>query len=206
MATLEDIRQMKNQGISDDQIKTMLQARGLSEREISEALSQNKIKSAVEQPDSFPVSGYKEQYGEEAGMQKSLLAPSADSQQGVQEYVPTQPSYDYSQQQGDYYQPYQSSQVSTDVITEVAEQVVAEKMSSIRKQLEKTLDLKSTIETRIEYLDERLKRIEKIIDTLQSSVLRKVGDYMTDVQDLKKEIVETQKSFGKITAEHKHKK
>ena len=37
--------------------------------------------------------------------------------------------------------------------------------------------------------------MEKIIDRLQLSILQKVGDYLTNVEDIKKELAETQKSF-----------
>ena len=90
------------------------------------------------------------------------------------------------------------------MISEISEQVVAEKLSEIRKHLEKIIDLKTSFESKIEYLDERLKRLEKTIDTLQSAVLRKVGDYVTNVQDLKSELIQTQKSFEKLLPQHKH--
>ena len=126
--------------------------------------------------------------------------PPAPGQQAYpqqqQEYPPQY--QDYNQPQSQYSQP-----VSADLIGEIAEQIVAEKLSELRKHLEKVIDLKSTFESRTEYLDERLKRIEKTIDALQSSVLRKVGDYVTNVQDLKSELVETQKTFAKLT-DRKH--
>lgn len=58
---------------------------------------------------------------------------------------------------------------------------------------------KAAAKAQLESLDERLSRIEKIIDRLQLSVLQKVGDYVNDVQNLKKELVETQKSFTSIS-------
>ena len=85
--------------------------------------------------------------------------------------------------------------ISPDTITEISEQVVAEKLAPLRKDIEKILDLKTTMETKMEYLDERLKRIEKIIDRLQLSIMQKVGEYITNIDDIKKEITETQKSF-----------
>jgi UDP-glucose 4-epimerase len=51
----------------------------------------------------------------------------------------------------------------------------------------------------IEYIDERLSRIEKIIDRLQLSILQRVGEYVTNVEDIKKELVETQKSFKSLS-------
>ena len=71
-----------------------------------------------------------------------------------------------------------------------------------------TRDMKTMVEAKLETLDERLKRLERLIDTLQSSVLRKVGDYVTNVEDLKHEMIETQKTFAKVlgSKHHEHKK
>ena len=101
--------------------------------------------------------------------------------------------YDYSQQGYDY----TSAALSSDTITEISEQIVSEKLSDIRKKMEKLISMKTEMEAKTESIEERLKRIEKIIDSLQSSVLRKVGDYVTNVEDIKRELIETQKTMGK---------
>ena len=64
--------------------------------------------------------------------------------------------------------------------------------------MESIIDIKNTFETKISSIDERLKRMEKIIDRLQLSLLQKVGEYVGDVADIKKEIIETQKSFKSL--------
>ena len=61
--------------------------------------------------------------------------------------------------------------------------------------METIIDLKTTMGTKLSILDERLKRMEGIIDRLNLSILQKVGDYMTNIDDIKKELIETQKSF-----------
>lgn len=196
MALLEDLKTMQAQGMSDDQIIQAMRQRGMKYKDIADALSQTKIQSAVEAPIPEPSYNVQEQNNE---MQASIMnqqvpGPSPDQQQ----YVPA-PTQEYAyptyEQQAQYSQ---QPQVSSEVIAEIAEQVMAEKLSEIRKYLEKIVDLKSTLEAKIEYLDERVKRIERTIDTLQSSVLRKVGDYVTNVQDIKNELIETQKTFTKL--------
>lgn len=100
------------------------------------------------------------------------------------------------------YQQYQEG-MSSDVITEIAEQVVGERMAQMRENLERVLDFRTVAEAKIEGLNERLRRMEKIIDTLQLSILEKVGEYVGDVKHLKDELIETQKSFKAV---HHHKK
>ncbi len=236
MGALEEIKSMQKQGLSEKQIIENLQEKGFSYKEISEGLAQNKIKSAIEeplidsrQPELPPLESPKEEellqapqesniYQKDnfepsvpspgpAGMQKSLMVQSPEaSNQQVQEYFPAQPQ-DYGYDQNAYPQyDYTSPALSADTITEISEQVVSERLSDVRKKMEKMIDFKTALEAKAESIEERLKRIEKIIDTLQSSVLRKVGDYVTNVEDLKKELVATQQSFTSVAQASKKQK
>ena len=223
MSVLGDIKKMQEEGSTEQEIIASLKQRGVNSREITEAVAQSKIKSAVagapEAPEAenVPIQGKPalaqappqgEAYEE---MTPSLAAPEEPAaeytpaeaaqqqyapQEAQQQYAPAeqQPAYEYQQQ----YAP--QAGLSTDTITEIAEQVVAEKINPLRRDIEKVIDLKTTFESKIEYLDERLKRIEKIIDRLQISILQKVGEYITNVDDVKRELVETQKSFKSITS------
>jgi hypothetical protein len=129
-------------------------------------------------------------------------APTAEAA-APQPYAPY-PSPAVSPPSYPEYAPYQYPQyapqpaISTDTLTEISEQVVTEKLAPLRKEIEKIIDLKTSLESKMEFLDERLKRMEKIIDRLQLSILQKVGDYMTNIEDIKKELIETQKSFKSL--------
>lgn len=143
-----------------------------------------------------------------SGMQPSMLAPQAEQpvQQPApqaydqyQQYPAQQDPYASQEAYGGYdayaqYQPY-DQQVSSDIITEISEQVVAEKLSNVQDKLEKAIDFRTVAEAKLTNLSERLKRIEEIMDRLQISVLQKVGEYVSDVGDIKKEIRENQESF-----------
>ena len=231
MGTLEDMQQMQQTGMSEAEIISKLQEQGISYRDISEALAQNRIKAAVDgdfnqtppadqSADQFSASfaNANPNLQPPQGMQPSILQTSnqqeTGGEQAQQEYFPaydqnaqqtqTAGSYDYSQQGYDY----TSAALSSDTITEISEQIVSEKMSDVRKKMEKLINMKTELEAKTEAMEERLKRIEKIIDTLQSSVLRKVGDYVTNVEDIKRELIESQKTFAKaLGAKHtEHKK
>jgi hypothetical protein len=162
--------------------------------------------------------------------QPQTIAPQQPQQPATQEYQPEQEqnqdypqegydqypgyepydaggSFDQYPQQYDYqqYQPYQGS-VSPDTITEIAEQAITEKLSPIQNKVQDFSKLKTEVETKLSILDERLKRIEKTIDVLQISVLEKVGQHMTNLSDLKHEIIETQKSFKHLKRRTKNPK
>ena len=210
MALLNDIKRMQSEGKTEQEIISSLRQQGISPREIVEALSQSKIKGAVvgespPEPYAAPPMPQAQQVEQEALMpQVSQEMPPteyAPSQQIATEqpmpYAPAQPSQPQpAQEQYPEYQQYpQAAAISPDTITEIAEQVVSEKLSTIRKDMETIIDLKTTMETKLSLLDERLKRIESMIDRLNLSIIQKVGDYMTNIDDIKKELIETQKSF-----------
>lgn len=157
-----------------------------------------------------PMEGSPEASQEVTYQSNQIQEAPSPSQYSSQEAYPSAQEYpeyaDTPQSYGEYpsYQPYQQASLSSDTVTEISEQVVTERLSEIRKQLEKIIDFRTTIDAKIEYLDERLKRIEKIIDNLQSSILQKVGTYVTNIDDIKKELIETQKSFKSILPQTKH--
>jgi hypothetical protein len=217
MGLLEEIQRMRSTGMQDDQIVLKLQEQGNTYRAISEAMSQSKIKQAIEEPESVPlppmpsdVAPQQEDYssGSMQEMQPSLMPiEEQQTQQQQPNYFPAQ-GYESSQAQPNYQQSYdyQSQGLSNDTIMEISEQIVSEKLTDVRKKLEKMSSFKTELETKTESIEERLKRIERIIDSLQTSVLRKVGDYVTNVEDIKHELIETQKTFAKVLGQKHHDK
>lgn len=175
----------------------------------------NSVGSPLSAYDSSPQEYQGQEYNasnEYSGMQPSLM--NQPGQEPQQEYVggggyASVGAEQYQDASGQYpqYQMYQG-QVSSDIISEISEQVVSERLFALQDKLEKVIDMKTIFESRVAQLDDRLKRIEKIIDQLHISVLQKMGDYMTSVSDVKKELEETQKSFSAIHhhSSHKHNK
>lgn len=207
MAVLDEVKKMQQQGFSEQQIIATLRDNGASYKDISEALSQSQIKAAVEDrevlPVPTPISLDQQQPVTDLPEytqynQEEIAVPSPSEETQYPEY---QPDYSNQAQYNQESQSYDYGAISPETITEISEQLVSEKMSSFRKQMESIIDSRTTIETKIESLEDRLKRIEKIIDILQSSVLRKVGDYGLNIADIKKELVETQKTFTKLVPE-----
>jgi hypothetical protein len=280
---MDDIMQMKSQGIGEDVIINQLRARGATEQDIMNAMSQSQIKQAVAggnmgqnilgqsppmgidqsspiPPNQFPGQQGPPQFGDPYnqgfnGMQNPQMQGDfyADGRGGPMQYDPysqaPSPGQDpyngaYSAQPGDpygpmpegsgeytgmqpsmlsqgmpqaggeyaaaegmqdpygaeayqMYQPYQDV-MSSDVITEISEQIVNERLSVLHEKIEKILDMKTVVEANMTNLNDRLKRMEKIVDQMQVSILKKVGEYMTDIQDVKQELEETQKSFVAI--------
>lgn len=211
MGILEDIREMQRMGRTDQEIAEELRMRRVPENKIEDAFAQMRIKSEImgseQQDSSIPLPPQAEE--EMPLPTQEVDAPSpeqqyqpAEQQEAVyaetpQAYAPAPQQQRYQQYQ--QYAPQQAQpQLSSDTISEIAEQVVSEKIAQIKDKLEKTIDMKTTFEAKTESLNERLKRIEQIIDRLQLSILQRVGAYMSEVDNVKKELIETQKSFKAI--------
>lgn len=225
MAIFDEIKRMRDEGKSEQDMGLILQEEGHGMKEISDALAQSKIKEAVSSPQDrtvmapygsqeqdmvqsisnqseIPIASKDRNNGpppEQVSLQQAQSQQAQQMQAQMQIMQQMQPYTEeaYSQQYAPY-QQYESYGQDAETIAEISEQILAEKLSSIRGQLEAILDLKNTTEAKLLSMDERLKKIEKIIDRLQLSILQKVGEYVTNVEDIKKEMQETQKSFKSL--------
>jgi len=224
MATLERVIQMKQQGISDAQIVGTLRQEGVSPKEISETLSQSNIKLALSQenphqPENNQINNSMQQsimnaqvtpekpvdnegytdYSEnsapsptysENSMQSSEEQNPAANEQLSQEYYP-----EYQQQYQEY-QPPQSLDIET--VNDIAEQLIEEKTEKLEKQISVFTQFREEIQFDVQRMNERLSKIESKFDELQMAIIRKIGDYGRDIQNISKEMYMTQESFSKI--------
>ena len=185
MTVLDDVTKMQQQGMQDSEISTQLQNHGISPQEINDALNQAKIKSAVAQEQ------YSQQPAAIQGMQQSIMQPPTEQSQPaeqLQQYPemqsapsPTQEqSYQYPATPQAYpeqaYYPQQPA-LDTDTIIEIAEQVVSEKFSEFLKKTGDLASFKLNIQEKVQDIDDRLKRIEATIDSLQQAINAKIGEF-----------------------------
>ncbi len=215
MGVLEQITQMKNQGIPDQEIVSNLQEQGISPGKINDALSQSQIKSAVSntgnaeemQPaptgQNPPAPAQQDQGSYAPQTQEMPELPGAEQEtyapQQQQEYSQQQ---EYPQQQEVYQQQdaynYPAEGVGSDTMIEISEQVFSEKIKKIQKQVESINEFKTLAQTKIDNTADRLKKIETIIDKLQIAILEKIGSYGKNIESIKKEMGMMQDSFGKV--------
>jgi len=218
MALLERISTMKKEGKSSQEIIKTLGEEGISPRQISEALSQSDIKSAVSaegnmQPSIMQtteqttvgmpssseanqeISAPAPQYAQEAGQQDYSQQPIAQEQYPSQEYSQdSTQGYDNSQQGYSQYQP----QVDIETIRDIANQIIEESMDKLKEQLSSAGKMKTEINTKLLEIENRLEKVEDIIQQLQSSIIKRMGEYGEAVSDISKEVRATQDSFSKL--------
>ena len=212
MATLERVIQMKQQGMSEDRIISSLREEGISPKEINEAVSQSKIKMALNQEPRNDIPEV------ENTMQQSIMnterpvdeegytdysgntpAPNAEqTEQSPQEYQQDQEYYPEYQPDSAYpeYQPPPSIDIET--VNEIAEQIIEEKVEKIAKQISGFTKFKEDIQTEIQRINERLTKMEEKFEELQMAIIKKVGQYGENIQEISKEMHATQQSFSKI--------
>ncbi len=219
MSIIDTINSYKQQGYGNQDIINMLQEQGISPREINDAMAQSQIKQAVAEPSSNFAQEQNEQLSPE--MQLSIINPQTQEQYpeipipspgssqqltqqysqgyGGQEYQQGQ-EYPYPQEsynQADYNQ-YSQYAPDTSIITDIAGQLIAEKFTKTEKALVDLVEFKALLNSKVEKIDDRLKKIELVIDQLQMSVIRKSGNQEQNIEDIKSEMKLMQNSFGKI--------
>jgi len=162
-----------------------------------------------ENPQQMPQTFIQETPTQMQGMQPSMMTTPETP---MPEVIPTQemrpptmpstpemyPSYQAPQEMPYYeeYQPQQSADIET--INDIAEQIVEEKTNTFKKQITDFVRFKDELSLEVNKINERLLRIENTFNQLQIAILGKIGDYGKDIQNIAKEMHDTQDSFSKI--------
>jgi DNA-binding transcriptional MerR regulator len=204
MGALEQISQMKSQGLQESEIISQLKEQGISPREINDALSQSQVKDAVynprEETPQSPIPTPPNQTSEATYVPKTQEQGESYAPQPQENYV-APPQEEYTPPQETYQQTnyeYPQESYSTDTIIDIAEQVFSEKIKKIENQIDKLKDTQTILQTQVEHSTEKLKRIESFMDKLQIAILEKIGSYGSNLESMKKEMGMIEDSFSKI--------
>ena len=215
MGALDQIIQMKQMGLSEQEIANRLQEQGISPNSITDAFSQAKIKEAVEGENEMQENDFPPEETPLGPETPSPFSPPETYAPAIQE-MPQPPFSQYSPQQENSYSPspayppqeteayypqegYENSQAGfgTDTMIEIAEQVFEEKIKKLSQQLSAFKEFSAISETKFSNYENRLKRIESVIENLQIKILEKVGSYGEGLNSIKKEMSMMQDSFSK---------
>ncbi|VVB78648.1 Uncharacterised protein [uncultured archaeon] len=189
MATLERVMQMKQQGLNDAQIAGSLRQEGISPKEINDALSQSKIKSALNSnpeapgmeatPSNYPMEQSMGQAQSDYGLSQPSqpVFPSAPPQpqeySGVetQDYVPSAETEGADPGQGysaDYAPDYQGGEQAYTEYQPKSGGVDIETINEICEQTvdEKTEKLKKEISSFTKFREETSFEVQKMNERL----------------------------------------
>jgi len=175
---LNRVMEMQQQGYPDDQISTILSEEGISPKEIADALNKSQIKAAVYQPE-YPAEYPEAQFAQQAapgGGEAAGGMPSGPSQSKYPEYV-----------QG----------MSSETVSEITEQIVTEKLNNVLKPIADISAFKESSLKKVSMIDDRLKKVESLIEELRSAITRRIGDFGQNVEEIKNEMSMMQDTFSK---------
>ncbi|MBS3092249.1 hypothetical protein J4466_02410 [Candidatus Pacearchaeota archaeon] len=212
----EIVKGLQEQGISPREINdAVAQSRikdVISNQPISGIPSQNTMQESsypgTEEADGYSIEGMQpslinqqEQapnipiYAEELGQY-----PQPQQYPGYEEYSQEQTSYPQQTQEGQDYQSYYGAGYgsSTETISEIASQMIDEKLSKTNKILSNLTEFKIILDAKVDKIDQRLQRIELIIDQLQTNLIRKSSSQIQDIEDIKNEMRGMQEGFSKV--------
>ena len=157
MAVLDQIMQMKNQGMPDQEISNKLQEQGVAPGAIMEAFEQIKIKEAV--------AGEQKTMQDQNEFQEFEQPQQYTAQDSFQQENTQYDSYATAQQTEEYYpqESYASTggAVSTDTIIEFAEQVFEEKGKSMHEKIDSLKEFATIAETKINLFEKTSRKNRK---------------------------------------------
>ena len=209
MGTLEDVTQLRQQGMTDEQIAGQLQQQGVPPKQIQDAIGQSNIKNAVTgspetteggqmQPSITEGAATQEQPAAQPAAAAAPAYASSTQEMGAQQ---TQYGEEFYPQEG-YYDDSGGGGYDSQTFVEIAEQAFAEKIKPTENKLSKLNEFMNLSKTQIDGMNERLQRMEKHFDKLQLEILEKIGSYGRNIAGIKDEMSMMQNSFSKVV---KHK-
>ena len=188
---VQHIVNMRNQGMSNNQIIQNLQRFGYTIDQINNALNQADIKTGIypTQP-SFagPASAMQGQ-----GQSSSMSSSFGQGQAAPRSSPPFAPSPGSAQEE-------LSEELSEkdERMHEIAESIIEEKWNELMDSVSRIIEWKDGVETRIAKAEQQLTDLRGSFDKLHEGVLGKLGDYDKGISTVTVEIKALERVFQKI--------
>lgn len=189
MGLLDIIKEMQDQGISNQGIFENLQRQGYKPTQINDAINQLKI---TIQPMDTQNQDQQNAFNQQ---------PNFNQEQQYTENQQNYPQEDYYTQTPQAYsgeEYYQQPSFNTETITEITEQVISEKFREYNKRTGDIVSFKNTIQDKVDDINTRLKRIESTIDKLQQAIIQKIGEFGENTQIIKKDLESLHDTTSKL--------
>jgi len=192
MGVLDQVTQLKNQGMGDEEIVSSLQGQGVAPKEITDAINQAKIKGAVsDSGQEAPAPGMPP---ESAPAEAGNYAPQTQ-EMGNDAYQQEAAPQEYYEEGA--YEQSPAGGMNSDMIIEIANQVFSEKIKNIQNKTDEMNEFKTLTQVKVDSIEDRLKRMEKMFDSLQIKILEEVGSYSNALKKTQKEVSMIENTMGK---------
>lgn len=176
------VLQMRQQGMSNNQIVQNLQRAGHSTTDIFDAMNQADIKSGVE---GAPVEGF----DPEAVENPMRFNPQGGSTMDANMPPPPMPP------------PAHHAAPQTDVndqVEEMVEAIIDERWTELAANINKVIEWKNKMETVLSQMEARMDDLEKNFNDLHKGVLGKIGEYDQNIVNVGTEVKAMEHAFQKV--------
>ncbi len=178
-SAISDILQMRQQGLSNNQIIQNLQRAGYSNTQIFDAMNQADAKMAVESTQPGFMQSNPETHTQELFTQPPEEIPNMPQNQGVQ-----YPMNNFS-----------DNQVK---VEELVEAIIEEKWSELVRDVNKIVDWKNKVESKLSEMESKLESLRESFSDLNRAVISKVNDYDRHILEVGSDIKAMEKVFSKV--------
>ncbi len=174
--------QLRQQGLSSNQIVETLQKEGFASSQIFDAMSQADIKGIVETPGEAPAP--MPAPGAPAEMpppQAEIPPPSAGMPPPPMPEMPAAPEA-----------------ITRETIEEIAESIIDEKWEELMKGVDKILAWKEEVGKMMTKLEQEIKHLKASFEELHKGVLGKIGEYDKGIKSVGSDIKAMEGVFKKV--------
>ncbi|MBD3249355.1 hypothetical protein GF336_04890 [Candidatus Woesearchaeota archaeon] len=179
---VENVIQMRQQGLSNDQIIQTLQRQGYSNSQVFDAMSQADIKNTMQPSPEQGIAQPENPMGQQVPQGGQQQAPPPGN-------LPPPPQQDYPAEAPSY------GGASNEEVEEIVEGVVEEKWEELMKNVEKIVSWKEEVDGRIEKIEQRMKDLKERFEDLHKGILSKVSEYDKSIKDVGSSINAMEKVF-----------
>jgi len=164
--------QMKDRGLTNNQIIQVLQQQGFNSQQIYDALAQAEARQSIEP------------YSPAQDMPREPLSSEAPLMQ--------------NQFNQDYHQQYPQQMHSPE---ELVESIIHEKWQKMTKEITKITEWKDSMTTRMERMEQQISDLKSTMDNLHKAIVARVGEYDKTLSEVGTEIKAMEKVFKDVLPE-----
>jgi len=186
---INQVMEMRNQGLSNNQISQNLQRQGYSSTQIYDALNQADMKGGVQPVSPETLQSTEPERPMPANPTTTNLQPPSEAPASAPQYTQTEMP---AETPGQYYQP---SAVGTE---ELVESIIDEKWEELIKDINKVIEWKNRTESRIVAMEQKMEDLKENFNQLQKAITGKIGDYDKHILEVGTEIKALEKVFQKV--------
>jgi hypothetical protein len=188
---INEIMQMRKQGLSNNQVIQNLQREGYTNTQIFDAMNQADTKMAVEGvTPAGNIMGNEQMQAGQQSMEQGGALFTEPPQNAI-----SQPQESQGLNLNEPTQSFNSEQVK---VEELVEAIIEEKWEELLRDVNKIVSWKNKVESRISEIEVKVDHLKENFSDLQKAVIGKVNDYDQHILEVGSEIKAMEKVFSKV--------